>query len=1013
MHARVVLGMRALALLLVATARCACADSDVDAAYLALADNDLNRADAVSAAALAQPNLALKTRGEWLAARLDVLRSRGELNKPPGDALETEIIAQAKRHPAHTLLIAELRLYRQLAKGESAEAFAAARELVGGLPARDRSEQAAALHGMLAEVAFAANQNAEVEPNVSAALSIWKEQKGLHIRWHEYLLMLCRGQAAARLGNDTGAVDAFTAAAQLAERDFGADSSVRLDADYKHASELEQLGRFREELLLSESVIERARRHYGDGSMETAEAEAGLGAVLQQLGDYSNARKHYEIAEQILTVLPDAPIPARSRILVNFANVLQEIGDEDGALTRYNAALALVAQRKGTEHIRAIILANIGNTEFRTGHYADARGHFLQAFELREVADGKQSPGLAYSLEGLGSIALVEHEFVQAETYFRHALELRETESSKGHSQHLQLITLRFGIAMARWGQGDLQGAFSVAEDSAERVHSLVTGIAANLPERQSVALREQLAPATALAVTLAAQRNDAASIAAAWRLVMLDRGMIAREEARRIAEARAKSDPALADVWQTWRQASGTLAEAWMRGAATDAEISTMRSATELAERQFWDRLGSNPGDDQARAPTATELAAALPADGVLVALAEGVAADPAWPLIAGRTQLPEDWYAFVLGADGNTRLVRLGRIETISAQTRAWYAELRDPNSDIAELRRRGSQLRQALLDPLAVMDKPHRVFFVPDGEMFRVNLEALPIDDNYAVERGIRVHTLAHESELLLPAATAAPRALLAGAPDFSALNVADSSRQLCVSATHEGFRPLPNATRELESLQQVLQHASTTTVQVLAGAAATKQEVIDALPGAGIIHLATHGFSLDQTCAVNGDTRAVTIAPRADSAPVDPSALSGLAFAGAKVGSDRGLIGVLSAGEFASIDLSSAAWVVLSSCDSGLGPVGRSEGVFGMRRALRLAGAKTVVMSLWEVDDASTADLMQALYQARFEQHAEVPDAMASAMRSVLTERRRAGQSEHPYYWAAFISEGGWR
>jgi len=107
------------------------------------------------------------------------------------------------------------------------------------------------------------------------------------------------------------------------------------------------------------------------------------------------------------------------------------------------------------------------------------------------------------------------------------------------------------------------------------------------------------------------------------------------------------------------------------------------------------------------------------------------------------------------------------------------------------------------------------------------------------------------------------------------------------------------------------------------------------------------------------------------------------------------------------------LSHADWVALSACDSGLGPIGRNEGVFGMRRALRLAGARTVVMSLWQVDDAATADLMQELYRARFVDHRDVPEAMTTAMLATLKARRAAGLSDHPYYWAAFISEGGWR
>jgi CHAT domain-containing protein len=134
---------------------------------------------------------------------------------------------------------------------------------------------------------------------------------------------------------------------------------------------------------------------------------------------------------------------------------------------------------------------------------------------------------------------------------------------------------------------------------------------------------------------------------------------------------------------------------------------------------------------------------------------------------------------------------------------------------------------------------------------------------------------------------------------------------------------------------------------------------------------------------------------------------------LALTAAPTNAATASVDVLSAGELATLDLGGVDWIVLSACDSGLGPVDRNEGVFGMRRALRVAGARTVVMSLWPVDDASTVDLMQSLYRARFVERRDVPEAMGEAMRSELARRRRAGLSDHPFYWAAFVSEGGWR
>jgi CHAT domain-containing protein len=83
------------------------------------------------------------------------------------------------------------------------------------------------------------------------------------------------------------------------------------------------------------------------------------------------------------------------------------------------------------------------------------------------------------------------------------------------------------------------------------------------------------------------------------------------------------------------------------------------------------------------------------------------------------------------------------------------------------------------------------------------------------------------------------------------------------------------------------------------------------------------------------------------------------------------------------------------------------------VFGLRRAFRLAGARTVVMSLWPVQDQATRDWMAALYRARLEQRLSTIESVATAERELLAARRAAGQSTHPFYWAAFVAAGDWR
>lgn len=119
-------------------------------------------------------------------------------------------------------------------------------------------------------------------------------------------------------------------------------------------------------------------------------------------------------------------------------------------------------------------------------------------------------------------------------------------------------------------------------------------------------------------------------------------------------------------------------------------------------------------------------------------------------------------------------------------------------------------------------------------------------------------------------------------------------------------------------------------------------------------------------------------------------------------------ERGDDGVLTAYEASALDLWGTRLVVLSACDTGVGQVARGDGVYGLRRALVVAGAETVVTSLWKVDDEATRDLMVAYYGA-LERGGGRGDALRQAQLAMRADPAR----RHPYFWATFIAVGDWR
>jgi CHAT domain-containing protein len=193
-------------------------------------------------------------------------------------------------------------------------------------------------------------------------------------------------------------------------------------------------------------------------------------------------------------------------------------------------------------------------------------------------------------------------------------------------------------------------------------------------------------------------------------------------------------------------------------------------------------------------------------------------------------------------------------------------------------------------------------------------------------------------------------------------------------------------------------------------VLTGPRATKA-ALKHLDAPSILHIATHGFFLREAgqeatqapnAAGNG-TRAVD----AHLAIQNPLLRSGLALSGANL--NRGAVddGILTALEASNLNLWGTKLVTLSACDTGVGEVRNGEGVYGLRRAFFLAGAQTLVMSLWPVSDAVTREMMTAYY-AGLKLGRGRGEALRQAQLAMLTRKNR----RHPFYWASFIQAGEW-
>lgn len=416
--------------------------------------------------------------------------------------------------------------------------------------------------------------------------------------------------------------------------------------------------------------------------------------------------------------------------------------------------------------------------------------------------------------------------------------------------------------------------------------------------------------------------------------------------------------------------------------------------------------------------------------------------------------------YLAFVARSDGRgVSVFPLGDAETLDQLIAAWRREVArgvvEPGRSLTEADRAyravAGVLRQRIWDPLTpALLGAERVLVVPDGALNVVSLAALPVGPTaFLVEQGPVIHYLSAERDLLLGtglAHTSGQGLLALGNPAFddvplsgngSNQNVSSAEaaprREValrapassCGSALTARFQALDATSREVRDLSTLWSDSSTPgheASRVLLGRDASEGAFKQEAHRYRVLHLATHGFFLGDACSSGlAGTRGVGESATTQREPVairsdNPLLLSGLVLAGANrraAAQQDEDDGILTAEEVASLDLEGVEWAVLSACDTGVGEVKAGEGVFGLRRAFQIAGARTVVMSLWAVDDQSARSWMQSLYEGRLQKRLSTADAIRAASLTVLQGRRSRGESTHPFYWAAFVAAGDWR
>jgi len=399
--------------------------------------------------------------------------------------------------------------------------------------------------------------------------------------------------------------------------------------------------------------------------------------------------------------------------------------------------------------------------------------------------------------------------------------------------------------------------------------------------------------------------------------------------------------------------------------------------------------------------------------------ALVELTVYHPFDPKAAGGKDYGRPSYvAYVIRRDGEVQWKELGAASEIDESVEALRKGLRDPSrKDVRQLLR---TVDEKVMRPVrALIGDSTQLLISGDGVLNLVPFAALVDEqDRYLIENYSVVYLTSGRDLLRMQMSREGKsRPLVVANPLFGerVTDLASASKSVVPmrrrrsvttarSLTDVYFAPLGGTMQEARAIQTLFPK-----VGLLTEAQAT-ESALKRVTAPRVLHIATHGFFLqDEERPQVNNSLVLTRGVRVNLKIENPLLRSGLALAGANLPATQGASedGVLTALEASGLDLWGTKLVVLSACDTGVGEVRTGEGVYGLRRAFSLAGAESLVMSLWPISDYATRKLMADYYK-----NLKRGLGRGEALRQVQLTMLRQNRNLHPFYWANFIQAGDW-
>jgi tetratricopeptide (TPR) repeat protein len=743
-----------------------------------------------------------------------------------------------------------------------------------------------------------------------------------------------------------------------------------------------------------------------------------LGGLYNTMGDYARAEGYFLEAKETCEKVLGKEHPSYAALLNNLGELYNTMGDCARAEEYYLEAKETCEKVLGKEHPDyAALLNNLGELYRITDDNTKAEEYYLEAKDICEKVLGKEHPDYAALLNNFGMLCFSMSNYAKAEEYFLEAKIIWERVLNKENQNYTFLLDNMYSLYLA---MGESSKALAYRNEEYQQTTKSVDQCFSFLSEQQREKYWNVHSVSFELTYSLSWFHPAPETSALSYNSTLFSKSLLLRSTNAVRDSVYSSDDQSLITQYENLSRLRQRIETLRQSGGGNEAYIQEIEKQADVIDKSL------------------TQASAAYREFQADLSLS--------WQDIRNSLQEGEAAIEFVsfqlFDKEWTDKTIYAALVLRPNMDTPAWIplceeTDLADffksPNGyDLLKqvqslYDQNGPTLYAAIWQPLEKeLDGVTTVYYSPSGLLHKLNFNAISITENSRLMDVYDLNLVSSTREVAYRNSKTASKPNSAVVYGWLQYDMeADSMKQEAIAYkldariqrnialpkdifrnnSQPDWKPLHFTYNESTSIQKILCE-NNITVSLYQGPKGNKESFKN-LDGKRIaaIHLATHGFFFNDIEKNYEERKLLERLGGWKKAIENPLMRSGLLLAGSRKAWEGSLVegvenGILFGVDVAHMNLLGAELVVLSACETALGVVNNSEGVFGLQRAFKLAGAETILMSMWEVDDQATSELMIDFYKNWL-------SGMSKQGAFKKTQQNMRKRYPSPYYWAAFV------